>query len=68
MSRAKFDPQIPIEDPCQHEWEYRPDWGGNPDIPNGTFDASMYYCPLCDTEQSEKPDGYEPPFNPEDAY
>ena len=54
---------------CLHEWQFRKDWGGDPSVPNGTFDASTYYCPLCDTEQSEMPDDYEPPFNePEDLY
>ena len=48
---------------CEHEWEFRLDWGGNPDVPNGTFDASTYYCPLCDTEQTEEPADYDPPFD-----
>lgn len=52
----------PIPDDCDHEWQYRPDWGGDDTIPNGTFDASSWYCPECDTEVTEQPDDWEPPF------
>ena len=65
VPESVFDVE-PEETECEREgcqWEYRPDWGGDPDIPNGTFDASTYYCPVCDTEVDERPDGYEEPFN-----
>jgi hypothetical protein len=48
---------------CLHEWEFISDWGGDDTIPNGTFDASYFYCPLCDTETTDQPDGWEPPFD-----
>jgi hypothetical protein len=47
---------------CAHTWVFVPDWGGDDTIPNGTFDASHYYCEKCDTQQDEMPSGYEPPF------
>ena len=50
---------------CNHDWQYVPDWGGNPDVPNGTFDASYFVCELCDEHQTEMPDDYiepEPDF------
>ena len=50
---------------CPHEWKFVSDWGGDPDVPNGTFDASFYYCPLCDTEQTDRPDDFEEPFEPD---
>jgi hypothetical protein len=51
------------QDECDHEWEFRSDWGGNPDIPNGTFDCSNWHCPKCDTETESQPDDWEPPFD-----
>ena len=58
------------EEACDHEWEYRPDWGGDDTLEgNGTFDCSTYYCSKCDTEQDDRPDDYEEPFDePEDYY
>ena len=47
---------------CDHAWEFRKDWYGDPNVPNGTQDCSHWYCPLCDTEVTEAPDGWEPPF------
>ena len=55
-----------MNEPCEHKWEFRSDWGGDDTIPNGTFDASFYYCPLCDTEQTEQPDDYEEYFEEPD--
>lgn len=51
-----------MDDDCPHDWEFVNDWYGNPDVPNGTMDCSYYYCPLCDTEQTDTPEGYEQPF------
>ena len=50
------------EPECEHAWELRSDWGGDNTIPNGTFDASYWYCPKCDEETTEEPAGWEPPF------
>ena len=47
---------------CNHEWQYRRDWGGDPAITNGTFDASYWYCSLCEDETDEEPDGWQEPF------
>lgn len=56
----------PFQEECNHQWQFIRDWGGNPDIPNGTFDASKYYCPECDTETTERPDGFEESFEEPD--
>lgn len=52
---------------CEHDWTYISDWGGNPDIPNGTFDCSHYECTKCGEQQDDMPEGFEHDF-PEPDY
>ena len=33
---------------CNHYFVWLSDWGGDPSIPNGTFDCSRYECRHCD--------------------
>ncbi len=51
---------------CNHVWVIVPDWGGNPDVPNGTFDCSYYQCTECGEERDDMPEGFEPEFNEPD--
>ena len=57
-----------ITEECEHDWQYIKDWYGNPDVPNGIQDCSHFYCALCDTEQVDTPEGYEPPFDEREEY
>ena len=53
---------------CKHEFlQVIPDWEGNPDVPYGTRKFTTYYCPDCDYNAEQPPDGWEPDFDePED--
>jgi len=44
---------------CEAEMRWIDDWGGDPDIPNGTFDCSHWECPECGLEMNgQKPEIY----------
>jgi hypothetical protein len=35
---------------CEHDWERVQDWGGDPSIPNGTFNIEYVRCVHCGAE------------------
>lgn len=47
--------QIDEMEGCNHNWKFIKSWGGDPSIPNGTFDCSFYQCTKCDEEQDSEP-------------
>ncbi len=53
----------PAPDPaaCQHKWQFVRDWIGDPSIPNGVLDWSVWHCGLCDRTTDERPDDWEDP-------
>lgn len=38
-----------------HDWQYRHDWGGDPNVPNGTFECGYWVCRACGAEDQERP-------------
>jgi hypothetical protein len=54
---------VSAEKPCDHDWRYISDWGGDPDVIGGTFDCSRWECRKCGEEDLKR----EPPRrSPED--
>jgi hypothetical protein len=49
-------------DKCDHVWTWIKDWGGDPNIINGTFDASYWQCAKCGSDECED----EPPIEGDD--
>ena len=45
-------------------WRYIKDWGGDPDLPNGTYDCSHFECSICEEITDDMPEGWEEIFNP----
>ena len=53
----------PTTHPCEiepgefdHDWKYVSDWGGDPEVINGTFDCSHWECRVCgETKEGDPP-------------
>jgi len=43
-----------------HKWKFHKAWYGDNNVINGTQDCSFWRCTVCDHEQEEKPDDWEP--------
>lgn len=49
--------------PCDHDWKWIDDWGGDPNVIGGTFDCSRWECKLCGLEDLERD---KPPRDPDE--
>jgi hypothetical protein len=36
---------------CDHDWEYRQDWSGDPEVINGTFTVYWKECRVCGEQE-----------------
>ena len=51
-----------FENPCDHNWQIINDWGGDPDVINGTYDCSFKRCRVCGEETELEPHDLDDPF------